>query len=433
METLMILTYAAICVAIFKIFKIPLNKWTVPTAVLGGVIMLGTVLLLMNYNHPYTKVAQTIVVTTPIVPDVKGRVIEVPVQPNIPLKQGEVLFRIDPAPYQFEVDRLEALLADATTRAAQLEERLKAAEAATGQARAELVASKSELDTQAREIVEQAGAAVDQVKSALNLALKDEIRYRTLLDKGVVPRKKYEEVQQRVDSLEAQLRQAAAAERQASEKLGAGGDRIRSVQESLRRAEAQEREARLAFDAESGGANPEVRRTIAALDRKLWELEKTVVRAPTDGMVTQLLLRPGMMAVPLPLKPTMVFVHAESARLIASFLQNSFLRLEIGAEAEAIFPAIPGRVFTGKIATVLPVIDRGSVQASGTLISQRLGPPGRVPVGIDLDDDMSSFNLPAGSVAEVAVYTEHVQHVAMIRRILLRMKSWQNFLFSEGH
>ena len=433
METLMILTYAAFCVAIFKIFKIPLNKWSVPTAILGGVIMLGTVLLLMNYNHPHTKVAQTIVVTTPIVPDVKGRVIEVPVQPNVPLKQGDVLFRIDPAPYQFEVERLEASLADASTRAAQLEERLRAAEAATEQASADLVASKSELDTQAQEIVEQAGAVVDQVRSALDLALKDEKRYRTLLEKGVVPRQKYEEVQQRVEGLDAQLRQAAAAERQASEQLGAGGDRIRSVQENLRRTQAQEREARLAFDAESGGVNPEVRRTIAELDKKRWELAQTVVRAPTDGMVTQLLLRPGMMAVPLPLKPTMVFVHTKSTRLVASFLQNSFLRLEVGAEAEAIFPAIPGRVFKGKIAFVLPVIDRGSVQASGTLISQRLGPPGRIPAAIELDDDMSSFNLPAGSVAEVAVYTEHVRHVALIRRILLRMKSWQNYLFSEGH
>jgi len=433
METLMILTYAAFCVAIFKIFKIPLNKWTVPTAVLGGVMMLGTVLLLMNYNHPYTKVAQTIVVTTPIVPDVKGRVIEVPVKPNIPLKQGEVLFRIDPAPYQFEVDRLEALLADATTRAAQLHERLRAANAATEQARAELVASKSELGTQAKEIVEQAGAAVDQVRSALNLALKDEIRYRTLLEKGVVPRKKFGEVQQRVDGLEAQLRQAAAAERQASENIGAGGDRIRSVQAKLRRAEAQEREAQLAFDAESGGVNPEVRQTSAVLDRKLWELDKTVVRAPTDGMVTQLLLRPGMMAVPLPLKPTMVFVHTDSAELVASFLQNSFLRLEVGAAAEVIFPAIPGRLFKGKVVSVLPVINKGSVQASGSLIAQPLGPPGRVPAVIELDNDLSNLNLPAGSVAEVAVYTEHVQHVAMIRKILLRMKSWQNFLFSEGH
>ena len=54
MDLLLILTYASICVAIFKIFKIPLNKWTVPTAVLGGVVLIGTLIFLMNYNHPYS-------------------------------------------------------------------------------------------------------------------------------------------------------------------------------------------------------------------------------------------------------------------------------------------------------------------------------------------------------------------------------------------
>ena len=37
METLMLLTYAALCIVVFKVFRIPLNKWTVPTAVLGGI------------------------------------------------------------------------------------------------------------------------------------------------------------------------------------------------------------------------------------------------------------------------------------------------------------------------------------------------------------------------------------------------------------
>ena len=41
MELLLILTYTAICVAIFKIFRIPLNKWTLPTAALGGIFMIG--------------------------------------------------------------------------------------------------------------------------------------------------------------------------------------------------------------------------------------------------------------------------------------------------------------------------------------------------------------------------------------------------------
>ena len=84
MELLLILTYAAICVAVFKIFRIPVNKWTLPTAVLGGIFMIGTILLVMNYNHPFTATARIYFATTPIMPTVKGRVIEVPVKPNTP-------------------------------------------------------------------------------------------------------------------------------------------------------------------------------------------------------------------------------------------------------------------------------------------------------------------------------------------------------------
>ena len=75
MDLLLILTYGALCIAIFKIFKIPLNKWTVPTAVLGGVLLIGTLIFTMNYNHPFSEISRTYFVTTPIVPNVKGEVI----------------------------------------------------------------------------------------------------------------------------------------------------------------------------------------------------------------------------------------------------------------------------------------------------------------------------------------------------------------------
>ena len=83
MELLLILTYAAICVAIFKIFRIPVNKWTLPTAALGGLFLIGLILLVMNYNHPFTDNARIYFATTPIMPDVKGRVIDVPVNGEI--------------------------------------------------------------------------------------------------------------------------------------------------------------------------------------------------------------------------------------------------------------------------------------------------------------------------------------------------------------
>jgi uncharacterized protein DUF1254 len=69
---LLILIYAAICIAIFKIFRIPVNKWTLPTAALGGIFMIGFILVVMNYNHPFTGNARIYFATTPIMPDVKA-------------------------------------------------------------------------------------------------------------------------------------------------------------------------------------------------------------------------------------------------------------------------------------------------------------------------------------------------------------------------
>ena len=424
-------TYGALCWLLFKKFRIiPVNTYTVFTAIGIGVVILGMLTLMLMMFHPASNNARTLALTTPIVSQVRGLVVDVPVTPNQPLKKGDALFVVDPAPYQREVERLEAMLANAQTTAAQIEERLRAAESTTKQARAELLASKSELGKQARDALDQAGAAVDLVVSELDLARKDEQRYRSLAEKGFAPRQQYEQMQQRVASLEAQLRQAKSAERQATEKLGSGGDRIRSVQERLRVAESQEREARLAFDARSDGVNPEVRRITTELEQKRWELENTVTRAPADGFVTQVILRPGQMAVPLPLAPVMVFVHGEEAVLGASFPQNVIAGIKPGLEAELAFKAYPGRIFKAKVLQVLPAVAEGQLRAGGQLQSLPSGKaPGRIPVVFSYGEDVASLRLPAGSQATVAVYTERMHALQIVRKILLRIKSWENYIF----
>jgi multidrug resistance efflux pump len=137
MEILLILIYAALCIAIFKIFRIPVNKWTLPTAALGGIVMIGFILLVMNYNHPFSANARIYFATTPIMPNVKGRVVEVPVQANAPLKQGDVLFRIDPSPYQFKVDKGRAALAEAEQNVGQLKAGYESAQASVDEATAQ--------------------------------------------------------------------------------------------------------------------------------------------------------------------------------------------------------------------------------------------------------------------------------------------------------
>ena len=86
MELLLILTYTALCYAIFKIFKIPVNKWTVPTAALGGVVIVSGLVLLMSYNHPFTNEGRIYFRSAPVIPSVKGPVVEVPVTPNVPVE-----------------------------------------------------------------------------------------------------------------------------------------------------------------------------------------------------------------------------------------------------------------------------------------------------------------------------------------------------------
>lgn len=375
MDLLLILTYTAICIVIFKVFKLPLNKWTVPTAALGGVILVGGLVLLMNYNHPYSNVAREFYVTTPIVPGVGGIVTSVEIEPNQVVEKGTVLFRIDPKPYEAIVRQKQALLAGT-------KEGVKELEQAVAAARARVV---------------ELSANRDRSQGVYE-------RYQAIFDRGAISANDLENRRQ------VYLGDEAAVER----------------------AEADLQRARIAFESGIDGENPDVARLQAELEKARYDLERTVVRAPTAGYVSQLLLRPGMMAASLPLRPVMVFVHDEQAPMIAAFRQNSALRLKAGYEAEIVYPSIPGRVFHGEIVQVLPNLAEGQLTTSGNLVSTAVFKQiGRVPVEIRVTDDMSEYNLPSGSRAQVAVYSDHWHHVAIMRKILLRMSSWKNYLYLD--
>ena len=129
MDLLIVLTYVALAWAVFKIFRIPVNQWTLATAALGGVFLVSGLILLMNYNHPYTFTA--------ITPQVTGIVTEVTDKNNQLIQKGEVLFKLDPVRYQARVDRLQADLMTATHNIKTLRAQLTEAQANTTQVSAE--------------------------------------------------------------------------------------------------------------------------------------------------------------------------------------------------------------------------------------------------------------------------------------------------------
>lgn len=137
MDLLIVLTYVALAWAVFKIFRIPVNQWTLSTAALGGVFLVSGLILLMNYNHPYTFTAQKAVISIPITPQVTGIVSEVTDKNNQLIKKGDVLFKIDPVRYQARVDRLQADLVTATHNIHTLKAQLAEAQANTTRVSAE--------------------------------------------------------------------------------------------------------------------------------------------------------------------------------------------------------------------------------------------------------------------------------------------------------
>ena len=81
---------------------------------------------------------------------------------------------------------------------------------------------------------------------------------------------------------------------------------------------------------------------------------------------------------------------------------------------------------------MLPAIGEAQATTSGTMIgTEAFTRLGRIPVQIRVTDDLSEYNLPAGTRAQVAVYSDHWHHVAIMRKILLRMSSWQNYLYLD--
>lgn len=377
MDLLIILTYAAFAYGAFKLFKIPVNGFTLLTAALGGIAILAALVLGMNYNHPFSSQARFYFHTTPIVPAVSGVVTEVPVQSGVALKKGDVLFRLDPEPFENEVKAKEAALADALQTTRQLR--------ATADA--------------AQKKLESALADRDSAKDVFE-------RSKKLLETGAIAQVQFERAKNTFNAAEATA-QSAKSE----------ADR-----------------ALLEAEAVVKGVNTDVARLQAELDTAKFNLEQSVVRAPSDGTVQQNFLRPGMYAASLPLRPVMIFLHNEKPKFTAAFLQNSAQRIEGGSEAEFILPAVPGRFFKGKVAAVGAFIPQGQLQPSGNLVDpEQIKGEGRILVAIEPEDGISKYLIVPGSTAQVAIYTHHMHHLAILRKVLLRMKSWTNYLFSDGH
>src|SRR5450432_1899571 len=112
MELILLIIYSAIVWFIF--FKKKWLPWNITSQVIVvtiPVIALALIILFMNIVAPSSSDVRAMNYVIPISPRVTGTVTEVPIEPNRPIKKGDVLFKMDPVPFQLTVKAVEATLA----------------------------------------------------------------------------------------------------------------------------------------------------------------------------------------------------------------------------------------------------------------------------------------------------------------------------------
>jgi multidrug resistance efflux pump len=414
MEILLLGIYSFFVWLVFIKFKwLP---WTTPWKVgvaIFPIVMIVALLLLLNIFAPTTSDVRVVKYVVPIVSQVRGRVIEVPVENNRPVKKGDVLFRIDPTPYEIQVHSLEAQLVSDEAKVGADRTRLAEMQAKLTDA----VASERQL----HEELNQASGQIQTLTASQALAQTRVTQNTELVASGAGNRFDLEKAQTTVKELTGQVASARAAEQQIKEKLGGriNGDlaTVAQVKAQIATAQAQVRVSQAQVD-----------NTRAQLENARWDLSQTTIRAPGNGTMVNVMLRAGFFVAGMPFNEVMTFVE-DDYQIFAIFNQNELHEVDAGNEAEITLDTYPGRVIKAHVDSVIWAQAQGQLEASGDLPRTTVAtPPGRFPVKLLVEDRDKNVFLAAGARGAAAIYTEHLTPVHIIRKVLLRVASYLDYI-----
>lgn len=297
-------------------------------------------------ENAYVK-AHIIAIST----DIDGRVTEVFVRNDQRVTEGDVLFRLDPDPHWLE---------------------LKSAEARMLSVRQEVEATRAEFH--------QVQAEIDEARETVDFHDREARRQRELNRRGVT-------TEARLDEAEFELASARQRVRALREKIRTvlaelGGDPERAVELHPKYVEAQ------------------TEREIAEL-----HLGYTEVRAPSDGIVTQVNLEPGEWLEEG--DPAFGLIEADDTWVVANLKETQLTHVREGQVVEVGIDAYPDLTWTARVTSIAPatgaefaVLPPQNASGNWVKVVQR------VPVRIDLEPVDGRPPLRAGMTASISIDTE---------------------------
>jgi membrane fusion protein (multidrug efflux system) len=370
--------------------------------VVGGLVLLAVLISLLVYYHnrETTDDAQVDGHITPIASKIYGRVAEVLVTDNQPVKAGQVLVKIDPRDYQASLDQAKAALAlaesDAVSAGVDIPRTRENVASGTSSADAQLSGADADLQ-RAQVTYDQARtsdlafaqANIEKSKANAELAQADLARYKPLLDKGEISKQQYDAAKANADATASGLRadqeklaQAQRAVDIAKAQLLAARARVEQAKAGVSAAHADTRQISMRTS-DAQGKIAKVQQARAVLAAAELNLGYTDVVAPVDGVATHKQVEPGQIVQQG--QGLLVVVPLQDVWVTANFKETQLRKMRAGQKAyvhvDTYGQTFPGHLdsIAGATGAVLSLLPPENATGNYVKVVQR------IPVKIVLD------------------------------------------------
>jgi len=328
---------------------------------------------------PYTQQARVQGFVVGVAPKVAGVVTRVHVKNNQEVAEGQPLFEIDRSQYEIALKRARSDLEN-------VQRQVGAGSAGVESAQANFRAAQA-----------------NQTKAEQDARRRERL-YRE--DSGAISVR-------RLEIARASLKQARA--------------KVAAAKAEIQRAIEQK--------GGEGEDNAKLKTALTAVEKAELDLENTVVKASSRGVITDLRADVGQFAGTG--NPVMTLIAIHDVWISAEFTENNLGHLRVGTPVEIVVDALPGKVFAGKVHSIGLGVATGQAQPAGNLPMIQnnrdwLRQSQRFPVVIKFDPEQHSQlqeNLRIGGQAEIIAYTDKCRLLRIFGKAYIRMMSWLSYAY----
>ena len=352
--------------------KSGVKKWT--ALVLLVCLVLLVLHVLFDKFTPYTGDARIQAFIVPIVPQVSGSLTEVNVENNQVVTEAQVLAVVDSSKYALAVEKAQANL--------------------------QLATQTSAVDVSA---VSGAQAKVAEAEANLSNAQVKGQRIIRLAEQGAASQSRADDSRSKIAASKARLASARSELEKAKNKLGGTGENNANVQQAL-----------------------------VALNSAQLDLYRSTIRAPSDGIITNLLVDIGHFAATG--KPIMTLISIRNVWVQADIRENALTNVKAGNQVELVLDAAPGRVFQGEVLSVGYGVSDSARDNLGGLATVKptqgwLRQAQHIPVLIKFSDDEASGSMRVGGQVNVQIYTDGHPLMKFIGKAWIRIIALLSHLY----